>query len=94
VDEGEEDEMTARSKLIALELAGGLFGWLWIIARFVAIVCLIGALFGGWLWSRFFWALGISVVSKWLLRGFHGEQAAHRAGDASPRRVASRTTTA
>jgi len=69
VGKGEEYEMTARSKLIALELAGGLFGWLWIIAGLVAIVCLIGALFGGWLWSRFFWALGISVVSKWLLRG-------------------------
>ena len=62
--------MTVRKKLIALELAEGLFGWVWIVAGIAAVVCLIGALFGSWPWSRFFWAFGVSVVSKWLLRGF------------------------
>jgi hypothetical protein len=35
---------------------------------------LIGALFFDWPWSRFFWTVGVSIVAKWMLRGFKENQ--------------------
>jgi hypothetical protein len=62
--------MQVRTKLVILELVAGIFGWAWIIAGLAALYFLVMAIFAGGGWSRFFWALGISIVGKWLLRGF------------------------
>ena len=66
--------MNVKKKLALLELAGGLLRWLWLIAGFAAVVSLVGALFFDWPWSRFLWAVGISVLGKWMLRGFKENQ--------------------
>ena len=67
--------METRTKLALLELIGGTFGWVWIVASVAALYFLIVAIFFDSPWSRFFWALGIGVIAKWLLRGFRDSQA-------------------
>lgn len=66
--------MQMRSKLVFFELAGGLFGWLWIIASVAGIYFLVAALAANGRWSNLLWAVGISVVAKWLARGFSDHQ--------------------
>ncbi|QYZ66994.1 MAG: hypothetical protein HPY30_13990 [Gammaproteobacteria bacterium (ex Lamellibrachia satsuma)] len=61
--------MKTNSKLAILQLMSGLFGWVWIIASLAALYFLAVAAFSDGLWSNFFWAVGISVVAKWLTRG-------------------------
>jgi hypothetical protein len=63
--------MQTKTKLMVLELIAGLFGWIWIIAFIAALYFLAVAIFSGGPWSRFFWALGLSAIAKWLLRGFN-----------------------
>ena len=67
--------MKARAKLVLLELIGGLFGWLWILASVAAVWFLIAALAFHGLWARFGWAFGTAVIAKWLARGFMDNQA-------------------
>jgi len=62
--------MNRKSKLAILELLVGLFGWVWIVASIVALYFLAIAVFSDGAWSQFFWALGTSIVAKWLARGF------------------------
>jgi len=66
--------METRTKLVWLEGIGGILGWVWILASIAAIYFLVVALFFSSPWSRFFWALGISVIAKWLARGFRDNQ--------------------
>ena len=63
--------MTTRTKLVILELLGGIFGWGWIVASVAAIYFLVSAVAFAGAWSPFFWSLGISIVSKWLTRGIN-----------------------
>lgn len=66
--------MQTRSKLALLELVGGLFGWLWIIASIASIYFLVAALAFNGRWSNLFWAVGTGVVAKWLARGLNDHQ--------------------
>lgn len=66
--------MQKRSKLAFLQLIGGLFGWIWIIASIASIYFLVAALAFSARWSSLFWAFGIAVVAKWLARGFNDHQ--------------------
>jgi hypothetical protein len=66
--------MQTRPKLALLELIGGLFGWVWIIASVASIYFLVAALAFNGRWSNLFWALGAGVVAKWLARGFKDHQ--------------------
>ena len=62
--------MDTRTKGTILELAAGLFGWVWIGASIAAVYFLASAIFFDGSWPNFFWALGASMVAKWLARGF------------------------
>jgi hypothetical protein len=73
--------MQTRSKLALIELLGGLFGWIWILASVASIYFLFAALVFSGRWSSLFWALGIGIVAKWLARGFndHHKRVAYEA---------------
>jgi hypothetical protein len=62
--------MQLNYKLALLELIGGLFGWVWILASLAALYFVAMALFAGGSWWRFVAALGIAAMGKWLLMGF------------------------
>jgi hypothetical protein len=66
--------MQTRSKLVLLELVGGLLGWTWIIASLASVYFLVAALAFNGRWSSLFWAVGIGAVAKWLARGFNDHQ--------------------
>jgi hypothetical protein len=66
--------MELRAKLVWLELVGGIFGWVWIVASVTALYCLVVAIFFDSPWSRFFWAFGIGIIAKWLAKGFRDNQ--------------------
>lgn len=66
--------METKTKLVWLELVGGILGWLWILASVVALYFLVMATFFDSPWPRFFWALGIGAVAKWLAKGFRDNQ--------------------
>ena len=66
------EKLNIRTKLVWLELIGGIFGWIWIVAGLAAIYFLGTAIFSSSPWSRVWWAVGVSVVSKWLARGLTG----------------------
>ena len=63
--------MNTKSKLVILELIGGIFGWIWIISSLAGIYFFISALFFEGLWTSFFWAFGTGGVAKWLAGGFN-----------------------
>ena len=63
--------MTAHGKLLTLELIAGIFGRVWIIASFAAIVLLVVAIGFDGRWLLFFMAIGTSVIAKRLAKGFH-----------------------
>ncbi|MBT4795879.1 MAG: hypothetical protein HON83_05575 [Candidatus Marinimicrobia bacterium] len=60
--------MKTNSKLAILELVSGIFGWVWIIASLAALYFLAISVFSDGIWSNFFWAVGTSIVAKWLTR--------------------------
>jgi hypothetical protein len=62
--------MQVNIKLVILELVAGIFGWVWIIAGLAALYFLVMAIVANGPWSRCLWAIGVSGVGKWLLRGF------------------------
>jgi hypothetical protein len=62
--------MQLNYKLALLELIGGLFGWVWILASLAALYFLAMALFAGGSWWRFLAAMGTAAIGKWLLSGF------------------------
>ena len=66
--------MQTKTKLVLLELTGGIFGWVWIIASVAALYFLAVAVFSDSPWSRFFWAFSVSVIAKWLAKGFRDNQ--------------------
>jgi membrane protein implicated in regulation of membrane protease activity len=66
--------MQTKAKLALLELIGGFFGWLWIGASLFALYALAMAVFSTHPWSQFLWAVGVSVLAKWLARGFRDNQ--------------------
>ena len=66
--------MELRKKLVLLELIGGIFGWLWILASLATLYFLVAAIFFDSPWSRALWAFGTGVVAKWLAKGFRDNQ--------------------
>ena len=62
--------MSTRSKLVALELVAGVFGWGWLIAGGFAIYYLVMAIGFDGSWASFIVALLISGIAKWLARAF------------------------
>jgi hypothetical protein len=63
--------MQPKTKMVWLELIGGLFAWIWIIASLGFAYFLVVSIFGSSPWSRVGWALGVGVIAKWLARGFN-----------------------
>jgi hypothetical protein len=63
--------METRTKLVTLELIGGIFGWIWIIASLAALYFFAVALMFSGRWSLFFWSFGTGALCKWLARGFN-----------------------
>lgn len=61
--------MHTRTKVQALQVVEGIFGWVWIGASLVAIYSFGSALAFGGPWRRFFCAVGIGMVAKWLAVG-------------------------
>jgi hypothetical protein len=73
--------MQTKTKMVWLELIGGLFGWVWIIASLGLVYFLAVAIFGSGTWSRVGWAFAVGAIAKWLARGFndHKERVAFTA---------------
>ena len=67
--------MTQQGKLVALELIGGVFGWIWIASTIAALYFIYAAIWDGGTWTNVFWAVGVGVISKWLARGFNENKA-------------------
>jgi hypothetical protein len=63
--------MHTKTKLVWLELIGGLFGWVWIFASIGVVYFSALAVFRGSPWARVCWVIGIAVIAKWLARGFN-----------------------
>ncbi len=61
--------MTTKTKLVILELVGGIFGWGWLLAAAAAIYFLVMAVGFEGSWTPFIVALVIGGLSKWLTRG-------------------------
>lgn len=73
--------MQTRTKLVILELIAGIVGWIWILGWIASIYFLIAVFAFDGKWSNFFWAVGISVIAKWLAHGFnyHKDRIAYEA---------------
>ena len=67
--------MTQQGKLAALELIGGVFGWIWIVSSVAALYFIYAVIWDDGTWTNFFWAIGAGVISKWLARGFNENKA-------------------
>ncbi len=61
--------MTTKTKLVILELVGGIFGWGWLIAAAAALYFLVMVAFFEGAWTPVIVALVVSTLSKWLARG-------------------------
>ena len=66
--------MKTSTKLILLELFGGLFGWVWIGAAIATIYFLYGALVNDAPWSNLLWSIAIGFISKSLAVAMGGNQ--------------------
>ncbi len=66
--------MKISTKLILLELFGGLFGWVWIGASIATIYFLYGALANDAPWSNLLWPIAIGFVSKSIAAAMGGNQ--------------------
>ena len=56
--------MRISTKLIILELLGGIFGWIWIGASIASLYFLYVALANDAAWSSLLWSVGIGFISK------------------------------
>lgn len=66
--------METKTKLVWLELIGGILGWVWILASVASLYFLVVAIFFDSPWSHFFWVFGVGVVAKRLAKGFRDNQ--------------------
>lgn len=66
--------MLVKNKLILLELIASIFGWVWIIALLATLYFFVAAILFNSPWSRFFLLLVITIVAKWLTKGFLDNQ--------------------
>ena len=66
--------MKTSTKLILLELFGGLFSWVWIGASVATIYFLYGALANDAPWSNLLWPIVIGFVSKSIAAAMGGNQ--------------------
>lgn len=66
--------MKLHTKLVWLELIGGLFGWVWLLATGAVVLFIIMALASDWSWWNVAGAVGVGAVGKWLARGFRDNQ--------------------
>lgn len=62
--------MSFQSKVQVLNFIAIAFSWVWLIANALAIYFIVSALFFDGGWTRFFVAIGVGVLAKWLYRGF------------------------
>ena len=62
--------MSPRGQLITFELCSGLFGWIWIAGGIAVLILAALALFADWSWWNVLYAAFVSVIAKWLARGF------------------------
>lgn len=62
--------METKTKLVWLELVGGILGWVWILASVASLYFLVVAILSDNPWAPLFWTFGIGVVAKWLAKGF------------------------
>ncbi len=66
--------MKTKTKLVILELSGGLFGWIWIGASIGAIYFLYGVLANDAPWSNLLWSIAIGFIAKLIAAAFDGNQ--------------------
>ena len=66
--------MSTMGKLMGLELMARLFGSSWIIAAVPTLYFFVSGIFFQGRWQNFFWALALTVVSKWLASVFRDKQ--------------------
>jgi len=59
------------AKLAALQLMGGIFGWLWILGSIAAVGFLLVSITGGGMWVPFIWSVALSVAGRALARRFY-----------------------
>jgi len=62
--------MSWKNQPVVFEVLSGLFGWVWIGGRIAALVFAGLAFFNGWSWWYMLYAAIVSIVAKWLARGF------------------------
>jgi hypothetical protein len=63
-----------KTKLVILELSGGLFGWIWIGASIVAIYFLYGVMANDAPWSNLLWSIVVGFVAKQIAAALNGNQ--------------------
>lgn len=63
--------MKTQTKLVALELMAGFFGWLWLIAAAGTAILVVNVIFLDGSWSLLGTTLGASLISKWIASGLH-----------------------
>ncbi len=66
--------MKTKTKLVILELSGGLFGWIWIGASIGAIYFLYGVMANDAPWSNLLWSIAIGFVAKLIAAALDGNQ--------------------
>lgn len=66
--------MKTSTKLILLELFGGLFGSVWIGASIATIYFLYGALVNDAPWSNLLWSIAIGFIAKSIAAAMGGNQ--------------------
>jgi uncharacterized protein YpuA (DUF1002 family) len=63
--------MKTRTKVVFLELVAGIFGWMWLAAGAATFYFIITAIWFNGSWSMILVAIAISIICKWLAKGFH-----------------------
>ena len=66
--------MSTKSKLVALELVAGIFGWGWLISGAATVLFFVMAVGFEGDWLHVVWALVACGVCKWLATGFKENQ--------------------
>ena len=62
--------MKSKTAASIFAIFGHSFAWVWMVGGLAATYFFVTALFFDGAWSNFFWAIGASIIGKWLSKGF------------------------